>query len=410
VTDKSTSTALRNRVIKGVIQATVMFSLLWIISLFLDNRALAGAFHRAAFFCILLVAGYTMNRFYNDLEKVRRGRNLYYAGTALGMVIGGLGLWLALASFNEFMEWPGKIALIILCGITGVAVPRLAVYRGKRERGLWWGLAGWLVDRPAMKFLFGIIIGLYVVYFRPHFTIDPNSLRIIEWFLLGMLGFIIFFRVWLGVGRDYIEEEAGKNWKKHRPELETLISTSHDYLVRVERQFINMGEPMGLYVLLIVLLNDNRFGENDIVQSVESLVNFRGINETRQNTLRLSRRAERQQLNLRREALRSTFDNINRLISPRGATLPRYNNLMTRNDTMTHQEEITTDELRLWWLETGDKTGLFVRLTLMLHRTGQYKEHIVSTLRQLLDNRGTPSDLAIKTLIERLERGALAKE
>jgi len=398
------SRVIRNRTLKCLAQAVILFGIFWGISFLQENDAGVEAFHRAALFSILAVAGYTINRVFNLAEKTRLGERLYNAGTALGMIVFGLGLWLMLAAFNEFRVWPGKTALIIFCGIIGVAVSRLAAYRGRKEGGLWWGLLGWLEDRPELKFLIGVVIGLYLVYLRPYLTIDPNSLMLIEWFFFCILGFTILLRVWMGMGHGYSEEEVGLNWSKHRPQVEKLTGTGHDYMVRVERQFVNTGEPVNLYVLLTVLLDDNRIDEEEIVQAVRPMVDFNGINEVRQSMLRMSRHAARQQVELRKVAMKSAFDNIKSIVSLNKTIVSRRNSTIINYERTSFQEEIPIDELKRLFLEDGDRVGLFVRLTLMLHRAGRHQEHIVSALRSLTDDNGRPSTLALKTLLNNLDR------
>lgn len=410
MTYKSISMLLRNRVITGVIQTTILFALLWIISLFQENQISVDAFHTAAFFSIIAVAGYTANKCFNITENTDLGKILYNAGTAISMLIAGLGLWLTLSAFNEFRVWPGKTAIIILCGIIGTAVSRLAAYRGRREGGLWWGIIGWLEDKPRLKFLIGLLVGIYLVYLRPYLTIDPDMHILIEWLLLCTLGLAIFFRVWYGVSRDYEDEEAGKNWHKHHPRKETLIGTRHENLVRVERQFLNTGEAMGLYVLLTWLLQDNSISEEDIVEVASPLINFRGLNEIRQHEFTMSRRIRKQEIKRRKEALKASFTSVNSLANLSRNAMLRRNNTVAVISTEPFRREIELNELWRRFVNTGDKVGLFIRLIILLRRTGCYQERIISVLRSVTEDNGNPSKLPMKSLISELEGAAVSNE
>jgi hypothetical protein len=377
---------IRKRLIKGLIQAAVFFLIFWGFSFLQDREVEINAFHRAAWFSILTVAGYTLYRLYTDLEKARRGGNWYNAGTAISMMIAGIGLWQSLISFNEFRLWPGRFALIVLGGIIGIALSRLAAYRGRREGGLLWGMLAWLEDTPNLKFLIGVMIGIYLVYLRPYLNIDPNSLTVIEWFLFCTLSFGILLRVWMGTSGSNTSEDVGKEWRKHDPDIEKLTGTSHDYMLRVERHFLNTGEPVGLYVLLIILLYENRIRENNIVRAVTPLIEFTGINELRQGNLRFGRRFIRKQRELRLKALENSFHNVQSIVPLNRKILSQANYSDNRQATSGQDEEISIDKLQKQFLEEGVKTGLIVRLTLMLYRKWRNQEYIVNDLRELTND------------------------
>ena len=71
---------IKKRVIRGLIQAAVLFLVFWGFSFLQDREIEISAFHRAAWFSILAVAGYTLYRLYTDLEKARQGSNWYTPG------------------------------------------------------------------------------------------------------------------------------------------------------------------------------------------------------------------------------------------------------------------------------------------------------------------------------------------
>ncbi len=393
--DKNVSKAIRKRIITGVVQAAVLFAIFWGVSFLQKSDVAVSAFHRAALFSILAIAGYTIKRIFDVTESTPTGKRWYNVGTALGMITAGFGFWQALVSFNEFRVWPGKLALIIFSGIIGIAVSRLAAYRGKRQGDLWWGIIGWLESMPVTKFFIGIAFGLYLVYLRPYLNIDKDVLMIFEWFLLCTLGLIILIRVWMGIGHNYTGEEREITWRKHQPQAEKLTGTSHDYMIRVERQFVSTGEAMGLYVLLIILLDDNRINEKDIVQSVEPLIKYDVGQQTRDKTALLSRGVLRRQITQRKEILKSTFDRISTFIQPHRSAMPLRSNVATESSDT--QVKVTLDELKRHFFEADDKAGLLVRLTILLHQAGHYQEHIVSTLQPLTDG----NDFALKVFFNR---------
>ena len=395
---------IKKRVIRGLIQAAVLFLVFWGFSFLQDREIEISAFHRAAWFSILAVAGYTLYRLYTDLEKVRQGSNWYYAGTAIGMVIAGIGFWQSMISFNAFRVWPGKAALILLCGLTGIALSRLANYRGRREGGLLWGLLAWLEDTPNLKFLIGVMIGIYLVYLRPYLNVDLNSLIVIEWLLFCTLSFGILLRVWMGTSTGNTSEEVGKDWHKHQPDIEKLTGMSHDYMLRVERHFLNTGEPIGLYVLLITLLHDNRISENNIVRAVKPLIEFSGINELRQRNLRLGRRFVRQQRELRLKALDDSFNDVKSIVPLNRVAQSRANYMNNRQDAPDAHEETSIDRLQQQFLEEGEKAGLIVRLTLMLYHKWRNHEYIVNDLRELTNNSDEASIITLRRLLDNLNR------
>lgn len=401
---------LKKRIIKGFIQAIVLFLVFWGFSFLQDTEAEISAFHRAAWFSILAVAGYTLYRLYTDLEKVRQGGRWYYAGTAVGMVTAGIGLWQSMISFNAYRVWPGKTALILLCGLTGLALSRLANYRGRRDGGLLWGLLAWLEDKPGLKFLIGIIIGLYLVYLRPYLTIDPNSLIVIEWFLFCTLSFSILLRVWMGTSGSNTSEEVGKDWRKHQPDIEKLTGTTHEYMLRVERHFFNTGEPTGLYVLLIILLHDNRISENNIVRAVKPLIDFTGINELQHVNLRLGRRFIRKQRELRLKAMDDSFTNVQSIVPFHRMTLFQADIRNNGRDDADSREELSTDQLQRQFLKEGIKAGMIVRLTLMLHQKWRNQEYIVNHLRELLGSSDEASAFALRRLLSGLNRAEPASK
>jgi hypothetical protein len=394
--DTTMSIIIRKRVIRGLIQAVILFGVFFGCSFFQSTEAGQAAFSRAAVFSILTVFGYSFNRVYHDLSKAKLARQYYNAGTALGMIIGALGFWQSMVSFNDFRVWPGKMALIFLSGITANALARAAAYRGKNEGGLWWGFLGWLENRPSVKFLFGIIIGLYFVYIRPYLSIDPNMMLVIEWFLFCILGLVILIRIWSGAERNIVNDEPGKTWQKHSPKIEKLTGTSHESMIRVERQFISIGEPAALYVLLVIMLDDNGVKESEIVSAAEPLMNFRGINQARQSSLILSRRARKQQKAMREEAVKQSFDriagmgNLNR-VNSRGKSRAKV-----YQPAAEPGGEVAIDELKNRFLKSNDRAGFFTRIILHLHRNGRYHEHIVSALRNLTDDAGNPVEFAVK--------------
>ena len=395
---------IKKRVIRGFIQAVVLFLVFWGFSFLQDREIEISAFHRAAWFSILAVAGYTLYRLYTDLEKARQGSNWYYAGTAIGMVIAGIGFWQSMISFNAFRVWPGKAALILLCGLTGIALSRLANYRGRREGGLLWGLLAWLEDTPNLKFLIGVMIGIYLVYLRPYLNVDLNSLIVIEWLLFCTLSFGILLRVWMGTSTGNTSEEVGKDWHKHQPDIEKLTGMSHDYMLRVERHFLNTGEPIGLYVLLITLLHDNRISENNIVRAVKPLIEFSGINELRQRNLRLGRRFVRQQRELRLKALDDSFNDVKSIVPLNRVAQSRANYMNNRQDAPDAHEETSIDRLQQQFLEEGEKAGLIVRLTLMLYHKWRNHEYIVNDLRELTNNSDEASIITLRRLLDNLNR------
>jgi hypothetical protein len=389
---------IKKRITRGIIQAIILFLIFWVFSFLQDREVEIDAFHRAAWFSILAVTGYTLYRLYTDLEKVRQGSTWYNAGTAGGMVTAGIGLWQSLISFNAFRVWPGKTALIILCGLTGLALSRLASYRGRREGGLLWGLLAWLEDNPNLKLLIGVLIGLYLVYLRPYLSIDPNTLTVIEWFLFCTLSFGILLRIWMGTSTSNTSEDAGKNWHKHQPDIERLTGTTHDYMLRVERHFLNTGEPIGLYVLLIILLHENRVSEKKIVRTVKPLIEFPGINELRQEHLRLGRRFIRQQRDLRMKVLDEVFKNVTSIVHLNRTTLSRADYMNKGQDAPDTREEISTDQLKQQFLEEGIKDGLIVRLAPLLYYKWQNQEYVVNDLRELMNSTGEASVLILRRL------------
>ena len=394
---KTVSRAIRNCALKGLVATVVLFSIIWGIALLQENEAAVAALHRAALYSILAVASYTLYRVFIVAEKTRLGGRLYNLGTALGMIISGFGFWQVLAAFGEFRVWPGRFGLIIFSGIIGLAVSRLAAYRGERRDGLWWGIIGWLEDRPWAKFLIGVAVGLYLVYIRPYLTIDPKVLTVIEWVVVCILGFAILFRVWLGIRRTYISQEPEADWSKHRPSVERLTSFSHNYMIRMERQFINYGEETGLYVLLIALLHNNSINERDILEGVKLLIDFRDARIYRYELGPLRRRSIRRQVRWRKEMWKSTIYRINTLIKPARSAVP------ASNHTEMKQEDVALDELKQHLLETGERAGLFVRLALLLHRAGHRQEDIVYALKSLTDDRGRVSLKALETLLDSLK-------
>lgn len=404
--DDDLTPIIKKRIIKGLIQAIVLFMIFWGFSFFQDNEVEISAFHRAAWFSILAVAGYTLYRLYTDLAKVRRGGRWYDAGTAIGMVLAGTGLWQSLVSFNEFRVWPGRFALVVLGGITGIALSRLVAYRGSREGGLLWGLLGWLEELPGLKFLIGILIGLYLVYLRPYLNIDPNSLILIEWFLFCALGLGILLRVWMGTSSSNTSEEVGRDWRKHDPDIVELTGQTHDYMLRAERQFLNTGEPVRLYVLLIILLHNNRVSENNIIRALKPLIDFTGINELRQGNLRLGRRFSRRQRELRLKALEDSFNNVKSVVPLNRITLSRAGYLNNRQNAPDAHEETTMDQLQHQFPVRGEKAGLIVRLTLMLYQKWRNQEYIVNDLRELTNNSDEASVDVLKRLVDNLNRTA----
>ncbi|HEY96449.1 MAG TPA: hypothetical protein G4O15_16100 [Dehalococcoidia bacterium] len=404
---------IKKRIIRGLGQTIILFLIFWGFSFLQDREIEINAFHRAAWFSILAVAGYTLYRLYTDLEKVRHNSSWYNAGTAIGMVTAGIGLWQSLISFNEFRVWPGKTALILLCGLIGVAISRLAVYRGKRETGLLWNLLAWLENTPNLKFLIGVVIGIYFVYLRPYLSIDPNSLIVIEWLLFCTLSFGILLRMWMGTSSSNTSEEVGKEWCKHRPDIERLTGTTHDYMLRVERHFLNTGEPTGLYVLLIILLHENRISEKNIVRAVQPLIDFTGINELRQGNLRFGRRFIRKQRELRLKVLDEVFNIVKSIVHLNRTTLSRADYMNHRQDTLDTHEEISMDQLKQQFLEEGGKSGLIVRLTPLLYQKWQNQEYIVNDLRELTNNSGEASTVILRRLLgnpDRTEAVSLSRQ
>ncbi|MBN2074282.1 MAG: hypothetical protein JW762_01900 [Dehalococcoidales bacterium] len=397
---------IRKRLIKGLIQTIVLFLIFWGFSFLQDREIEINAFHRAAWFSILAVAGYTLYLLYTDLEKARQSSNWYNAGTAIGMVAAGIGLWQSLISFDPFRVWPGKTALILLCGLTGLALSQLANYRGRRQGGLLWNLLAWLENAPSLKFLSGILIGIYLVYLRPYLNIDPNSLIVFEWFLFCTLSFGILLRVWMGTSTSNTSEEAGKNWRKHKPDIVKLTGTSHDYMSRVERHFLNTGESIGLYVLLIILLHENRISEQNIVRAMKPLIDFTGINELRQGNLRFGRRFLRKQRELRLKALDDVFINVNSVVPFNRIPLSRVNLNITGQGTTYSQEEMSIDRLRQQFLEMGEKAGLIVRLILLLYQKWRNQEYIVNDMRELVNNSGEALDITLRRLLGNLNQTA----
>ncbi|MFC1946396.1 hypothetical protein ACFLXY_00595 [Chloroflexota bacterium] len=403
VTDNLTP-IIKKRIIKGLIQTIVLFLIFWGFSFLQDREIEINAFHRAAWFSILAVAGYTIYRLYTDLEKARQTSNWYNAGTAIGMVTAGIGLWQSMISFNAFRVWPGKIALILLFGLTGLALSQVANYRGRREGGLLWNLLAWLENTPSLKFLSGILIGLYIVYLRPYLNVDPNSLIVIEWLLFCTLSFGILLRVLMGTSNSNTSEDIGEDWRKHKPDAVKLTGTTHDYMLRVERHFLSTGEPIGLYVLLIILLHENRISEQNIVWAMKPLIDFTGINELRQGNLRLGRRFVRQQRELRVKALEDAFNNVKSVVPLNRISLSQANYKDNKQDASNAYEEISIDQLQQQFLEEGVKAGLIVRLTLMLYHKWRNQEYIVNDLLELMNNSGEASVVALRRLLGNLNQ------
>ena len=395
---------IKKRLIKGLVQAIVLFLIFWGFSFLQDREIEISAFHRAAWFIILAVAGYTLYRLYTDLEKARQSNNWFNSGTAVGMVTAGIGLWQSLISFNAFRVWPGKTALILLCGLTGLALSRLANYRGRREGGLLWGMLAWLEDNPNLKFLTGVLIGLYLVYLRPYLNVDPNSLIVTEWFLFCTLSFGILLRVWMGTSSSNTSEEVGKEWRKHKPDIVKLTGTSHEYMLRVERHFLNTGEPIGLYVLLIILLYNNRISENTIVHAVRPLIDFTGINELRQGNLRFGRRFLRKERELREKALEDSFLNVKSILPLNRTALYHTNYTDKRRDISDLYEENSIERLQQQFLKGGVHAELIVRVTLILYHKWRNQEYIVNDLRELTRNSDEVSVATLSRLLGNPDR------
>jgi len=334
--DKTVSRLVRNCVLRGIVAAVVLFLILWGIALLPVSNAVAAALHLAALYSVLAVAGYTINRAFNLAEKTPLGSRLYNLGTAAGMLISGL------------------------------------------------------EDKPTLKFLIGATVAFYLVYIRPFLTIDNNILMITEWFMVGILGFVILVRILLGISRSYASQEPEAKLSKHQPKVERLTGTTHDHMIRVERQFVNTGEETGLYVLLIILLYNNGINERDIVEAVRPLINFLDARDKWYEVGLLERRAVRRQVRWRKKVLKNSIESINILVQHHRSGVPG-----------SSYGDMSLDELRQHFLETGDKAGLFVRLTLLLHKTGRHQEHIVSTLRSLYDDIGRLYPKALQDLIDR---------
>jgi hypothetical protein len=396
---KDLSILVRNCVLRGIVAAVILFLILWGIALLPVSNAMESALHLASLYMVVLVAGYTLHRVSVLTKGTHQGSRLYNLGTAAGMLISGFGFWQALTAFKDFQAWPGKDGLIIFSGIIGLAISRLAEYRGERSGNLWWGIVGWLEGAPTTKVLIGLAAGFYFMYIRPWLAIDNNILVIFEWFMVGILSFVILVRTMLGISRSYASQEPEVKLSKHQPKVEGLTGTTHDYMIRVERQFVNTGEETGLYVLLIILLYNNGVSERYIVEAVRPLTNFLDARDKWYEVGLLHRRAVRRRVRWRKEILKSSIESVNSLVQHHRSGIPG-----------SSYGDISLDELRQHFLETGDKAGLFVRLTLLLHKTGRHQEHIVATLRSMFDDIGRLYPKELEDLIDRFKENIIVAD
>lgn len=394
------------RIFKGLIQAVILFGALFGFSLLQKTELSQAAFIRSAEFSILLVFGYSIKKLFDDIRSTELGRKYYPAGAPAGLLLAGLGLWQSLVSFNMFRVWPAKLALILFCGIIGYSLSILASYYKENKTGLIERTCQWLGGAPVHKFIAGILIGLYIVYIRPHMTISLASLMILEWVILCILTFIVLFRVGTNLTKKNISESMGLGWKQHNPPVERLTGTVHDHMLKVERLFINRGDPAGLYILLTVLMHENGVHETNIRTILQSLINFEEISEVKKDGIGLTKSRQFGEIENRQAVIDSVYDTIkssfmlHRTSSMRGDEISAFGS----------GKEETIQELKRRFIDGTDKSGLLIRLIIDMHHNGRRQEYIYWTLRELTNSNNNPSEDALQELLSKMKDLAVAGE
>ncbi len=394
--------AIINRSFKGLILSFVLFGTLFGFSLLQENEISQSAFIRSAAFGILIAFGYTLKKLFDDIRSTEAGRRYHPAGTAAGLLIAGLGLWQSLVSFNMFRVWPGKFALIALCGLVGYSLSITAVYVKEHKTGLIAGAATWLAGAPVLKFMMGILIGLYLVYFRPHMADLMTSLILCEFIALSVLTFGILLRVGMNLTKKNPGESIGRKWKQHNPPMQPLTGDVHRQMLLAERQFIERGDPVGLCVLLTVLMHENGVRDNEIRTVVRPLIQ----SEETGNVSRKGTSGQRKKTLNRQSLIDGIYETIEELLIVRRAgSLPK-----DRKSLPGLRNQETIPELKRRFIDRTDTSGLLVYLIVTMHHDGRRQEYICWTLRGLFDTDKSPSDEELQELLSKMNGTPVAGE
>jgi hypothetical protein len=204
-----------------------------------------------------------------------------------------------------------EIANIFMFGFslgafTSLAAP-LQNSSGKAKRKI--GAA--FAKGTASLIILGILIGVYIYFFRPQLLERYSNMVIVaEWLAIGLAALIALLSL-----RSKIAPVTGplllENWQKHQQELG--FRTTEDFLVLTEAidTFIQSGRKNDVLLFLFRFLYENKVSPENMNMTLDELVNYQSKPKPRLFFSWDDRFLEQEELEKRKQLMKNLIKNLN---------------------------------------------------------------------------------------------------
>lgn len=227
-----------------------------------SSRWLLNDLGKSTPYVVLIFAGDTIVRLSNVLAQVPRGRLASPVIAAGGQALIGYALWQTSSTFSDFAALMNGVGIILLVAMLTVAISNLGVYGEKAHSALVADFSASLRRSPDHKFVWGGLIGGYLVFGRPALMSVTPYYQTIEWAIMCAVAWHIFNRIRDNLNTRYSVPPQEADWQKHLQQVDDLPDQDFDELVSLQQEFIEKSSNR-LLPYLKQLLNSNGFNEKE---------------------------------------------------------------------------------------------------------------------------------------------------
>jgi hypothetical protein len=265
---------------------------------------------------LLISGGYIIYSIARLLTETPRDRLISPAGSAVGVILMGCGVWQCLNCFSP--SWPpaGGIGLIFLIAAVFMAFSDLGNYGQDVSNQILSDFSKWLKEGPTGKFFLGGFIAAYLIFVRPAiFSIFPYAF-LVEWLVFCLISWRIFDSVKNFLRKRYSQPLKESGWQKHVQKVNDLTDEDFIKLAVLQKDYVETGTRRDLLEYLKQILVKNGLNEKEIGNTLRPIIEHSDIKSPWYCIGFLRRRFNRQNRHNRRLSLKDTMQNLNMIAYP----------------------------------------------------------------------------------------------
>ena len=225
-------------------------------------------------FAVLFVLGATLARVCGLYKSQTLERYIGPLGISLGQFIMGFSLWQTVGYFSIYWEPFEGIGLILMIGMSAVALSTLGLLGDKSEHTWIVDFSLWLKPLPATKFFLGAALAAYLLFIRPFLFKYVSSAFLIEWILLCLVAWRIYNVVKNILHTRHTVLPIEQNWQKHVQQIDDLIDDDFNKIGLLQRDFVELGTRRELLNYLKQVLVNNKLSNDQINVALGNLIEY----------------------------------------------------------------------------------------------------------------------------------------